>query len=157
MCVCLVCVCLVCVCLVCVCLVCVCLVCVCVCLVCVCVCVCVYLSIFKRYAIRATRLIHVFYSCYHDPHLDSHLNLHPTNTHSYWLETKNYMDLPSRTTWESDIFLTFHLRFPPLFRISGLSIFCFRFLFLVSCLPTDEATAKSDHNLSNRFGQQTAT
>ena len=35
---------------------------------------CVCISIFKRYAIRATRLIHVFYSCSHDPHLDSHLN-----------------------------------------------------------------------------------
>ena len=32
----------------------------CVCVYLLCVCVCVYLYIFKRYAIRATRLIHVF-------------------------------------------------------------------------------------------------
>ena len=69
---------------------------------------------------------------------------------------KNYMDLDSRTTWESDIFTTFHFLVPPLFRFPDFLDFRFLVSTSVSCLPADEATAKLDHNLSNQFGQQTA-
>ena len=66
------------------------------CLVCVCVCVCVRIQL--RYSIHAITLITSSYLRYHD----SHLILRPIYYHCYCLETKNYMDLDSQTTWGSN-------------------------------------------------------
>ena len=149
---------------VCVCLVCVFSVCVCMCvhacLVCVCVCVCVCLHIFKRYVIRAIRIIHVFLSV-----ISRFTPRFTPKSTAYILSLLLARDqkLQGRTFTNhmgKRYFSTFHFLLPPLFGISGISEqppFSVYGFFLVSCLPVYEATAKSDHNLSTRFGLQTAT
>ena len=129
--------------------------CVCVCM-CVCVCVCVYVSL-KRYASHATRIIRVLsrsaprFTSKSTPYILSLLlAAKPKPTWTYLHEPHGkviFFDFPFSISTTFLIFWNFWTN----------PHFCFWFLFLVSCLPADEATAKSDRNLSTRFGKQTAT
>ena len=81
--------------------------CVCVCVfsvcVCVCVCVCVYVSNLNTLLTDPTL---PRYSRNLVCEITFHTKIYTQWIWiSYWLETKNYMDLVSRTTWEINIFL----------------------------------------------------
>ena len=83
--------------------VCVCVLSVCVCLLSVCVCVCMYVSNLDTLLTDPTL---PRYSRYLVCEITFHTKIYTQWIWiSYWLETKNYMDLVSRTTWEIDIFL----------------------------------------------------